>query len=749
MPDFVVGTAFTANDRVTGAFDRMGKGADKFGSKSKGAFDKASKSAGVFGKVVGGILTAGVIQKSIGAFTQGIRGAVEEFVSFDDAITAAAAKFGGIERGTEAFEKLKKTARDVGATTEFSATQSAEGLRFLAKAGYDVGFAMKALPSFVDLATASENDFARATDIASDVMGAFRLNVEDSDEKLKNLIRVNDVMSKAVNMANLDMEDLYETMKEAGPVAVDAGISLEKFSAIAAFIGGAGIKGSKGGTALKNAIINLTAPTPKAIKELKNLGIEVIDAGKNLKDPIAIFEEFRKKTENMGNAQKSAALKTIFGKQAIAGVSVSIAGGSEALGKFEEALNNAGGASAELANLMRQSIGKRIAGLKSALLETAFRFIDSFEKKIPGAIDRAVESVRNFNVDAILDGIKTFIGYVKSLISVVQSLTPIIAGVTAAFVAYVAIQKIMMAIQVAKDIWLLVGVLKAAASAQTLLNLAMTANPIGLIVVGVGVLVAAIVLLIKHWDKVKAAFWTVVDAIKSGLTKVWDWFVEMLDNPFFIAIGMIFAPFLMIPALIIKNWETVKLFFIGLWALIKNHLQPLVDFITLKMNELTAFIVEIWTPVKLFFTSMWNRISNAYVAAFNIIINKAVAVKDWLVSVFTPIVEFFKGVWTNIKEPAIEVFNILTGKVQAFIDKIKGAFSFIKNLASKVSIFFAETVELGKTEAGAQGAAAAAEGAQNSTLDATLTIAGAPEGSTLEQKTKGAPDLRIDMAGAN
>jgi len=185
MASFAVSTIFKAKDAVTTAFKRMGTAADKFGRKSKSSFAMANRSALTFKKTVGAILTAGILRRGFGLLAQGIRTAATEFVTFDDAITKAGAKFPAvIKRGTDEFKRLQAVARGVGATTKFSATEAAEGLDFLAMAGFNAEQAMAALPAVTNLAVVADADLARATDIASDALGSFNLMTQDSATRI-------------------------------------------------------------------------------------------------------------------------------------------------------------------------------------------------------------------------------------------------------------------------------------------------------------------------------------------------------------------------------------------------------------------------------------------------------------------------------------------------------------------------------------------------------------------------------------
>lgn len=579
MADYAVSTVFKGKDGITDKLSHMGAAANKFGRDSSNAFNKASRSGLSFKKLVAGIFTANILSRGVGLLTQGIRKAGSEFIAFDDAITAAAAKFGGIERGTRMFDKLKTSAREVGAVTEFTSAQAAEGLRFLAKAGYEPVFAMKALKSFVDLATGSETEFARATDIATDVVGAFRLNVGSTEDKLKGLIRVNDVMTKAVNMANIDMEDLFETIKMAGPAAVDAGISIEKFSAIAAFMGGAGIKASLAGTAMRTAIVALTAPVPKARAEFKKLGIQLMDSKKNMRDPIAIFEDLRKKMDKMGTSQRNATMALLFGKRAMAGASVSIAGGSAALEKFQRALENSKGESAKLANLMRQSLGKRLAALESAAIELAFKFLDAFEYKFPGAIDAATEAIRKFDIKKVTDTIGDVIAVIKDLRKAAKPLEPLIWSMAVGWVVYKGALTAITTIEAIRYFAQLAKATKAAAGAQSMLNVAMTANPIGVVIMAVAGLVAAGVMLYKQWDNIKLLFKFWWEDTKSILRKFGRFVASTMEYVSRI-LKKVIDPLDVIPLEGIKNvlrevWAFLREQFAGIGKFLKKAIDPL------------------------------------------------------------------------------------------------------------------------------------------------------------------------------
>jgi TP901 family phage tail tape measure protein len=491
MPTFAVSTAFKAIDKVTQTFKRMGKGADKFGNQSSKAFQRASKSASIFGKTAKRVLSAGILVGGILLVKRGIGEVTREFVSFDQAITASSAKFKDLRLNTEAGQKtlleLKKTARDVGAVTQFTATEAAGGLDFLAMAGFGAAQSMALLPGVVDLATVANVDLARSTDIASDTLGAFGLMTDDTAQLTKNFARVNDVMAKTMVSANADMETIFESVKKGAPSFTAAGQSMETFSALLGVMANSGVKGAEAGTSLRNMMLRLADPSKEAQAVLDKLNITTQDSQGNFRDIVDIIADFEKGLKGMGTQQRTAALSTVFGARAVTGFNIILKEGTKSIRGYRGELENAGGESERMAAIMRKSLGNRMKALGSAAIELGFKFFTAFEKDGGGAIDSLTNAVRNFNVQPIIDGLKFTFSAIKSLINIITPWAPLMMEVVAAFVAYSVIMKTILGLKAA------VAFLSIA-KAITAINLAFAANPIAFIVGGI---VTAVFLLIK------------------------------------------------------------------------------------------------------------------------------------------------------------------------------------------------------------------------------------------------------------
>ena len=493
---FSVETIFKAVDKLTAPVSRMQNAVGKFTRSASDGLDRMGRR---FNKVSDGIKKVGR-NMLIGAAIVG--GAMTSVVAtgaqFEQSLVNASAKFPeGIKRGSDAFASLEAAARRTGSTTEFTASQSAEALNFLAMAGFNAENAIAALPGVVDLATASSLDLARATDIASDALGQYGLNSRDPIQLAKNLARVNDVLTKTATSANTSVEQLFESMKKAGPIANAAGSDIETVAGVIATMAGAGIKAELAGTATANMFLNLSAPVATAAKVLKRLGVETRKSNGDLRDIPDIIDSLGKALEGMGKAQKLATLQGIFGREGLAGTLVVIENGSAALKEYRRALEGAGGASASMAQTMRDTLQGRLNSLKSAVEGVSISLFSMTNGPLVDAIEKTTEWVRA-NETLIATNIGGFLADVINNFETIVVWTKRIAIGLAVFFALNAVLQTFIGI-------------------MTAVNLVMALNPIGLIVLAVAALIAGFVALIVWIDEISEGFDNMSPAVQALL----------------------------------------------------------------------------------------------------------------------------------------------------------------------------------------------------------------------------------------
>lgn len=291
---------------------------------------------------------------------------------------------GGVTRATTSeLEQMTAVAREMGEVTEFTASQAADGMAFLARAGFSAQQSMAALSGVLDLATAGNVDLARAADITSNALTAMKLKVSD-------LGRVNDVFVATFTRANTSLEMMAESFRYAAPIAKGFGVSIEDLSAMIGLLGGAGVQGSMAGTQLAFAF-------QQAGKVAKKFGLD---------EGASLVEVLREIKRTGTSAQKIMAL---FGQR----------GGRAALilkdaipqfDAFSETLKNASGEAKTLADVMRDTVTGSLATLKSAIESVKIEAFEALKGTINSTIKTLTEFVRE-NRTAIAVGMVETIGY--------------------------------------------------------------------------------------------------------------------------------------------------------------------------------------------------------------------------------------------------------------------------------------------------------------------------------------------------
>lgn len=524
---FKVETVFAGIDRVTKPVDRMSRRVNRFGRTAEARFAMVQRRLAGIGRAASMLGTAG-LAGGIFLAQRALRSAIVTGAEFEQTMVNAAVKFPeGIRKGTKEFAELEAVVRRVGATTEFTASEAAQGLDFLAMAGFNAKQSMAALPKLVDLATASQTDLATASDIATDSLGAFGLASDDAAVRAKNLQRISDVLAKTTTTANTDMVQLFETIKGAAPVAQAAGISLETFAASAGVMANAGIKSTVGATSLKNAFTRLADPS--VIKFLGRMGVAVTDGAGNFRDFFDILEDTRKATSKLGTQQKTTALDTIFGKRAIAGMNAIMNNGAEANKKYRTQLEGSTGAASEMATVMRDTLMGRFKTLISSTESLGLTLFNLKKGAMSEFLEGAIAWVRHLDEAVLANeefGASIIDGIGETLFGVIGVLGLFLGAMIVAKAITMAFQSALLVFNIAMLAFK--GVMALATAATWLFNAAMLANPFGLILVAVAAVAVAVAALIANWDTVKTTVAGVVDFLTVKLGK----FLDVVTAPF-------------------------------------------------------------------------------------------------------------------------------------------------------------------------------------------------------------------------
>lgn len=418
-----VKTRFEASEDVSKIVRRIDKNTLRMNNSIQRGFRKSTKSALHFKSVMKGVLAASVIQKGFNFIGQGIRDVSVEFVDFGNTITEAALKFGDIGPRAENFnEKLKEieiSARKAGAATKFTAPQAAKALLLMAKAGFTSAEAMGALRGQIDFAIASGEDFELSTRISTKLLGAFGLNVKNTEQKIKNLSLVNDTLTTTVNNSSIGLEELFDAMKDIGPIARNLNTDIVDVAAMAGVLGNEGLDATKAMTGMRSIFLNLSAPSTKGAKLLKGLGLTLDSGAIKAKNMTGFLFELIEATKDFGETQRAQIFRGIFGKTGITAATI-LSQGAEKVDLFKKKIKAARGEVSLMSKVMQTTLKGRILELNSALTELGFKVLDPFEKKIKNSIIALTEFFRGQDAKPLIktiqllgDAFEVFGGIVK------------------------------------------------------------------------------------------------------------------------------------------------------------------------------------------------------------------------------------------------------------------------------------------------------------------------------------------------
>ena len=227
---------------------------------------------------------------------------------------AGMSKVGAISGATgKELDQLRDKAKEMGAKTKFSATESAEAFSYMAMAGWKTGDMLDGIEGVMNLAAASGEDLATTSDIVTDALTAFGLSAKDSTHFA-------DVLAAASSNANTTVSMMGETFKYVAPVAGALGFSVEDVSTGIGLMANAGIKGSQAGTALRNIFTRLVKPTGESAKVMEDLGISVTDSQGKMKDFGTIISDLRKGFDGLSEAEKAQAASALAGQYGMSGL---------------------------------------------------------------------------------------------------------------------------------------------------------------------------------------------------------------------------------------------------------------------------------------------------------------------------------------------------------------------------------------------------------------------------------------------
>lgn len=310
-----------------------------------------------------GLATLGSTAGKVGLVAAaGLGAAVVSAANFDEAMAHVQA---ATHESASNMDLLRTAALEAGARTVFSATEAANAIEELSKAGVSVTDILGGgLDSALDLAAAGTLDVGQAAEIAATTMNQFHIAGSDS-------ARVADVLAAAAGKAQGEVTDIAEALKYVGPVADQMGVSLEETAGSIAYLATQGIQGEQAGTGLRGMLLSLTSPSKVASDTMKQLGINLYDAKGNFVGLDGVAGQLHATMGDLTNAERDEALGRIFGNAQVTTARILYSGGADAVTKWTNAVDDSGYASETAAtkmNSLKGDLEKLGGALQTALI---------------------------------------------------------------------------------------------------------------------------------------------------------------------------------------------------------------------------------------------------------------------------------------------------------------------------------------------------------------------------------------------
>lgn len=296
----------------------------------------------------------------------------------------------------EQLQRLSDKAKEMGATTKFSATEAADAMNYMAMAGWKTEDMLNGIDGIMNLAAASGEDLATTSDIVTDALTAFGLSASDSTHFA-------DVLAAASSNANTNVSMMGETFKYVAPVAGSLGYSAKDCAVAIGLMANSGIKASQSGTALRSMFSRLAKPSKEVKEAMEKLNISLTDSHGNMKSLDTLMGDLRNSFSGLSESEKAEMASSLAGQEAMSGLLAIVNASDADFNKLKDAIYGADGASAKIAETMQDNLKGKITILKSTVEGLGIKINDEIEDPMKEAADEVTSSVGQIS-DALENG---------------------------------------------------------------------------------------------------------------------------------------------------------------------------------------------------------------------------------------------------------------------------------------------------------------------------------------------------------
>ena len=615
-------------------------------------------------------LESNAIQQAINKLQDFAKETIKLGIDFTSSMSNVKAISGATD---EQLEELEATARNLGASTVFSASEVSDAFGYMAMAGWDTEQMLGGIEGVLNLAAASGEDLATTSDIVTDAMTAFGLSAEEAGHFA-------DVLAATAVNANTNVGMLGESFKYVAPVAGSLGYSVEDTNIALGLMANAGIKASSAGTSLRTLLTNMAKPTDAMTDAMETLGVSLEDGNGNMLSFKEVLdqlrsgfgdlkisqeeanEEFAKLDNALASGEmtqkqydkavadltercfgaegalKAQAAATLGGKTGMSGLMAIVNASEEDYEKLTGAIYDCGDSAKTMAEIMNDNLGGDIKEMNSAL--------DEFKLKMFEGIEEPLRSIIQTVTTKVVPAMTSVLSFIQKHKTAMTLLGAAIGVVTGAIILHNTVQAVKTAMNAAEATS--IGALIAAKLASAAASWAALA-PYVLIVAAIAAVIAIIVICVKHWDQIKAKMLEVVATIKEKVTTAWNTLKAVTGN--------------------IMNG--IKTAIGNVWNGIKSTITAAVDAIKSKIQS-------VFNSIKSLTSTVWNAIKSAITSPIQ-------TAKNTLGNIFSSIKNSISNTVNGIKNTVSTAFNAIK---TAMTSPIETAKSTLNSIVSKIKSLF-------------------------------------------------------------
>ncbi len=521
---------------------------------------------------------------------------------------------------------LENKAKEMGETTKFSASESAEALKYMAMAGWKTSDMLDGLEGIMNLAAASGEDLGTTSDIVTDALTAFGMTASDSGHFA-------DILATASSNANTNVSMMGETFKYVAPVAGALGYSAEDTAEAIGLMANAGIKSSQAGTSLRSILSNLQGEVKFAGAQFGEMTIQTTNTDGSMRSLGEILGDCRTAFSMMSESEKASNAEMVVGKEAMSGFLAIMNAAPSDIDKLNNAIGNCDGSAKNMADTMNNNLSGQITLLKSQLEGLAIQFVTLIMPYLKQGVEwlsKVCEWIAGLD-----DGTK------KMIITV--------GGIVAA----------------AGPVLIFLG--KVSSGIGSIIKVG------GLLIGGIGKLSPAISGIMGIGGKLVGGIGGLIGKVTGGGGLIAA--LGAIPAPVWIVIG-IFAALVTAGVLIYKNWDEIKEWAGKTWGKIKEIVGGAVDGIRNFFSGVIDFVKDNWQGLALLLV-------NPFVGGFKLLYDNCDSFRNFVDNFLGNLKEGFQNFVSNVSEKAGELKDKEVNKAKELKDGAVEKFQELKEKATE------------------------------------------------------------------